>query len=84
MTNGLSCGFCANVLDVKYLTELRLLAETKGEWSHDSWPDNWKRDTVKWLQGKFLPQSIWMCSPYLSPSIYGEYAKQLVFALKIW
>lgn len=23
MTNGLSCGFCANVLDVKYLTELR-------------------------------------------------------------
>lgn len=29
MTNGLSCGFCANVLDVKYLTELRC------------WPRRW-------------------------------------------
>lgn len=92
MTNGSSCGFCANVLDVKYLTEPGCWRRWTATGLGDSPAGQLRRGRwdLKWARGRFLPQIIsclWglrrgACNDVLQPPDV-EYFKQLLFALII-
>lgn len=86
MTNGSSRGFCANVLDVKYLTELRCWRRWTATGLGDSPAGQLRRGhwDLKWAQ---IILYLWglcrgACNDVLQPSDV-EYFKQLLFALII-